>query len=132
MEISEQIIEVLDYLSEKVGVSIDWTGENIMPYLNSLCEKYIRYETATSVMWIFIGIIVIVSTFIISKKAYGHSLTKKYYSDKEPFYVIIAVCLIFQLSFTAVVICQIRDIITCCTIPEKVILDYIKSAIPKN
>ena len=31
---SQQIIEVLDYLFEKFGIAIDWTSENIMPYIH--------------------------------------------------------------------------------------------------
>ena len=31
MNISQQIIEVLNALSEKVGIAIDWTSENILP-----------------------------------------------------------------------------------------------------
>ena len=35
---SEQIIEVLNALCEKFGIAIDWTAENVMPYLTDLAE----------------------------------------------------------------------------------------------
>lgn len=33
MQVSDQIIEVLNYLGEKLGVTIDWTSENVLPYV---------------------------------------------------------------------------------------------------
>ena len=48
MKVSEQIIEVLDYLCQKIGVVVDWTAENVMPALTTLTEKYISYELVMS------------------------------------------------------------------------------------
>lgn len=33
MEVSKQIIEVLDNLCEKFGVVIDWNAKNVLPYV---------------------------------------------------------------------------------------------------
>lgn len=33
MELSKQIIDVLEYLSAKFGMSIDWSQQNILPYV---------------------------------------------------------------------------------------------------
>ena len=33
MKVSNQIIEVLEYLCQKFGIVIDWTSESILPYL---------------------------------------------------------------------------------------------------
>lgn len=42
MQMSEQIIQVLDYLGKKLGLTIDWTSENVLPYVQTLCDKYIN------------------------------------------------------------------------------------------
>ena len=42
MQANEQIIDVLEYLCKKIGVTIDFTNKNILPYVNQLCEKYIN------------------------------------------------------------------------------------------
>lgn len=72
MQISVQVIEVLEYLCEKFGIAIDWTQENVMPYVETLIDKYIQWEIATSWMWIIafgvlavIGVIVIVADFVL-------------------------------------------------------------------
>ena len=60
MKASDQIIEVFDYLGEKLGISIDWTSENILPYIQTLCGKYINWEIATSIVWLIVGIVFII------------------------------------------------------------------------
>lgn len=35
----EEIIKVLDALAEKFGLAIDWTSNNVIPYLETLCGK---------------------------------------------------------------------------------------------
>ena len=56
MTVSEQIIQVIDALCEKFGIVVDWTNENVFPYLETLCEKLIAYEIATSIVWKFFKI----------------------------------------------------------------------------
>ena len=36
---SNEVIKVLDAFSQKFGIAINWTSENIMPYLQQLGEK---------------------------------------------------------------------------------------------
>lgn len=129
MQISEQVIEVLDYLCEKMGITIDWTSANILPYLSMLCEKYIRYEIATSAVWLFVGIIgIIVSVAFIRKAA--AKLKESEYDDIWIIYI--AICVIAMLIFILIFLQQIFDIIECCTIPEKVILEYVQSLLKKT
>ena len=68
MTVSDQIIAVLNDLCEKFGVAIDWSSENIIPYLQALCEKYIHYEIATSIAYIVLACIGIAITMFIVKK----------------------------------------------------------------
>ena len=44
MTVSSEIIEVLDYLGEKFGIAIDWTSNNVLPYLQTLADKFIKWE----------------------------------------------------------------------------------------
>lgn len=52
MNFSQEIINVLDYLCKRFGIVIDWTSENVMPYLEDLCARYIQFEIKTSIAWI--------------------------------------------------------------------------------
>lgn len=41
MSMSEQVISVIDVICDKFGIAIDWTSENILPYIQELFQKYI-------------------------------------------------------------------------------------------
>ena len=46
---SDEIIKILDALCEKFGMAIDWTTENITPYLENLAGRIISFEISTSI-----------------------------------------------------------------------------------
>ena len=116
---SEEIIKVLDALSEKIDLSIEWTQWNIIPYLEQLCVKYVRYEIATSIVWILIAIVI----FAIGVKAYKEA--KKNNGDIQCLLVIIT--FLFVIISIAILSKQVFDIVTCITFPEKIIINEIKS-----
>jgi hypothetical protein len=113
---SEEIIKVLDDLSERFGVAIDWSTENVLPYAQELFQKFVNYEIWTSVLWLVIGLAIIL--FLL----WG---VKCCIQDSEGEMVLI---LFFAILFTcAVPIIQAVDIITALTFPEKLLFDYINS-----
>ena len=62
MELSTQIIDVLNHISNKLGIAIDWTQQNILSQVVDICSRYRQYE----IVAILMGIIVCVVLFIIS------------------------------------------------------------------
>ena len=119
MQISDEIIKVLEYMCDKVGVTIDWTSNNILPYVQQLGEKFIRWEIGTSISWIIISIISVVVAFLIIKFADMDGLES----------LIFATVIILA---TIIIGCQIFDIIECYTFPEKAIYDYIQEYLRMN
>lgn len=117
MQISDEVIKILEYLCDKIGVTIDWTSSNVLPYVEQLCEKYIHWEVNTSFAWMAImgvtTIIALIFAIVI------HNV-----SDWGGFeWGIFG----FILALTIIVCgCQIFDIIECKTFPEKAIYDYIQ------
>ena len=126
MTASEQIIEVLNYICEKVGLAIDWTmvfaSENVIPYIEQLCGKFITYEIATSVVWMVIAISFLLFAKWIFKKA-------KYVFDEiddELGCLCYAISIVLIIICALVILCQTFDIVTCLTFPEKVLLEELK------
>ena len=128
MNISEQIINVVDDLCEKVGIVIDWTSDTVVPILQNLCSKFITFEIWTSVFWIifwvFLAGISWVLCFPCAKKA------KKY--EFDPCYgwswvgvAMIIVTIVSSIVAIIILPIQIYDIIEAITFPEKTIYDYI-------
>ena len=66
---SQEIIKVLDNLAQKFGIAIDWTSQNILPYLQDLMSRYISLQNAYAVTWIVISAIILIISFIIMFKS---------------------------------------------------------------
>lgn len=117
MTISSQIIEVLNDLCMKFGMAIDWSQENVTPYLQELAGKYISWEVATSWTWIVLGVITIligIALWIFECK-----------TNVDDFFYVMAFVLFALGAFIVVV--QVFDILECKYFPEKAIFEYIKS-----
>ena len=126
MTVSSEIIEVLDYLGEKFGIAIDWTSNNVLPYLQTLVDKFIQWEISTSIVWIAIAAFIIVMTItLINLKGFREINEETYGMLWVPAGLLI-------LGFFIVICVQIFDIIECNIFPEKVLYDFIKTMLNQN
>lgn len=128
---SNEIIKILDDLGQRFGITIDWSSQNVIPYLQDLMQRFINYEVISSIVWIFISFVVLYGAYIgiprFNKYADKKIEENKYgESDWEWGRIIInIVCGILIIGFVFCVMEQIFDIVTCYTIPEKMIVDYL-------
>lgn len=115
MTMSSQIIEVLNHLCLKFGLVIDWTQENIFPYLQELAGKYISWEVATSYAWLIgAGVLAVLAIILFVIEAiWGWDSLAAFFGV-----VLIAVAI-------GICIAQVEDILTCKYFPEKQIVEYI-------
>lgn len=117
MKISDEVIKILEYLGQKIGITIDWTSNNVLPYVQQLCEKFIAWEISTSYAWIAIagGVFAISLIFAI---------LVSWLSDLGGFewglFAVVAIVTVIIIG------CQVFDIIQCQTFPEKAIYEYIQ------
>lgn len=112
---SSEVIKILDDLCARFGIAIDWTSKNVIPQLEKISESLVRYERATSIMWLVFGVILI---------AFGVALViADIKFDCEGIFCFIG-CFVIA-SGLIVAITQITDIIACNTFPEKVLMDYL-------
>lgn len=112
MTFSKEIIEILDYIGGKFGIAIDWSSDNVLPYVRQLCEKYIAFEMATSIAWLIVGVILAIIGLLFIKADW----------DGLQWIVIIMLCMIGL----AMIGQQVYDIIACNTFPEMKIIEFIK------
>lgn len=124
MGFSQEIINVLNYLCQKFGIVIDWTSENVMPYLEDLCGRYIEYEVYTSIAWCVAFAVV---TAIVGLIWLIGSIVNKYGKSISDIPEVFSVIFFLALAIT-IIVCTVQafDIIECYTIPEKTILEYLK------
>lgn len=110
--------QVLQKIGEQFGLMLDWSNENIIPYLKELAQRVVQYETWQSIFWLIIGVLIIILgiVFII--------LESKGILDAEGFLTVIG---FIGIVVGIVIICsQIDDILLCKYLPEKILLRYAK------
>ena len=132
MNFSQEIINVLNYLGQKFGIAIDWTSENVIPYLQDLGARYIKYEAFTSIAWMVvipvITIIIAIPLVITHKKANACGWDDNHHFGICCTTVILWILFLFMVFTSICVVCtQVFDIIECYTLPEKVIFEYVKT-----
>ena len=126
MTVSSEIIEVLDYLGEKFGIAIDWTSNNVLPYLQTLIDKFIKWEISTSIVWIVIAAFIMVAMIILINLKGVREI-----NEETDGILWIPIIVLIIVSF--IVICiQIFDIVECNMFPEKALYDFIKVMLNQN
>ena len=118
-QISDEIIKVLDALCDKFGIAVDWSSENVLPYIETLMDKCVTYEISTSLFWMllaFIGACVGAYLCIHGNAVYKESE----YLDGEGSIIIGAGLLIVAII---IIVVQSLDLIQCSTFPESIIID---------
>lgn len=123
MQISDQIIAVIDDLAQRFGVAIDWGQDNVLPVVQRLCSNYIKYEIATSLVWLCIGLLFLIAGGMCVRAACKYNTVQDY--DGVSVSALGTVICFLIASF--IILPQILDIIRCCVIPELELLNLLKS-----
>lgn len=116
---ADEIIKVLDDLSRRFGIAVDWSSQNMMPYLQTLGNKLVHYEIGMAILWIVIGILCICSVKFWNKK-YKQAKEDCDY-DLECLFELCAV--LFFVCGVGFIIWKVPTIITGITFPEKLIVE---------
>ena len=130
MTVSEQIIQVLNTLCEKFGLVIDWTSENVIPYLGELCGKLVNYEIWTSVAWMAVMMVLCIISGLCAKKVLP--IAKEKLDEVDCCVCSVITVIVVAVICFATIICfvtQIFDIVKCVTFPEMYIFEYIQGLI---
>lgn len=119
-----EIIKVLDNLGEKFGIAIDWSSENVLPYLQDLSKRIVNYEIMKDFIWIgmfTIGLIILTVIIIKVRK------NKDIYNDDK--FVATLFCSIGIVMLLATTIINIFDIVKATNIPEATVIEYIQDTV---
>lgn len=129
MNVSEQIINVLDNLCQKFGVAIDWGAANVLPYVQELCGRFINYEIWTSIAWMVFMLVGSIVFWIVFASSFKGAQKECWDPDYLTSWinVISGVCAaVFSIVTILVIGVQVFDIVEAICLPEKTIYDFIK------
>ena len=144
------IIETLDYLFEKFGIAVDWTTENVMPYVEQLAEKIVTYNIVTNSIWLCVSVITIIVCCVWAKKlytSYKQCVTKKEtnliwkydknswseYFDLTGFGCVLStLALFFSIVGTLAFICSFASLVQWIFIPELQLMEYVGNLVSNS
>ena len=129
---SEEIIKVLDELGKRFGIVIDWSNQNIIPYLQELLKRFICYRNITACVCIIISIAMaiggIVMVKFLNKWRKSDNYNKDYCSNDD---MLAAQGYIFSICIIALgigsIIGNMFGIVKNICMPEMVVYEYIKN-----
>ena len=70
---SQEIINVLNYLGEQLGIAIDWSSENVWPQVMDILGRYRLLEIVSSCLWIVVQTVSIVYALVVLVKCFKAS-----------------------------------------------------------
>nr|DAQ39419.1 MAG TPA: Poxvirus virion envelope protein A14 [Caudoviricetes sp.] len=128
---SNEIIKVLDHLCDRFGIAIDWSSNNVMPYLQDLMVRITKYVIYTNILWLVISILIIGATVFALVKIIKVTRENRYDWD---FIVgissLIGSIIIIIFFLTGMYACQ--NLIEVNTVPEKYIIEMIRNDVSDN
>ena len=123
MTFSKQFIEIIDAIAERIGVVVDWTSKNTMPYLEDLMHRLVKFEIASSIFWLILLMFVLIGSIIAIKYLYAEA-------DGGDEYALAIVVLSILCFFSLVGVCnESYDIIEANILPEKVIIQNVENVL---
>ena len=67
---SQEIINVLEYIGGKLGIALDWTSENIWPQVLDILGRYRILQIVISSFWLAVALIALVVFICLWIKIY--------------------------------------------------------------
>ena len=72
MTISSEITNVLNDLGSRFGVVIDWSSQNVVPYVQDLVSRIAKLEMCNSIIAIVCGVACLIVTILIIRFSVKH------------------------------------------------------------
>lgn len=127
----EQIINVLNDLSNRFGIAIDWSSQNVVPYLQELAKRFITYNNVVAIFWIVISVIIIVASLLIGKfiikSIKNGKLDNEIHSYEKDDWIFSTrvIVTVLVLLFIIIIGANIIGVVKNYIIPEVIIVNYI-------
>lgn len=70
MLFNEYLMELIDNFAKGMGVVIDWTSNNIIPYIQDLLNRYVSYQITMCSIGVGLSFLGIIATIILLRLTY--------------------------------------------------------------
>lgn len=126
MTISSEITNILNDLGNRLGIAIDWTSQNVTPYIQDLVSRIAKLEMCNSIIILLFGIICVIATILCVR------FTIKHYEDDIDEFIgisIVTICIICGLLMFILIPIGINGLTKSIYLPEFTAIEYIQKLI---
>lgn len=115
-----EIEKALDQLAEKFGIVVDWSQDNIYPYIRDILQRYRTVSIVQDAVTIVLFVLGAILATLVLKYIFKQDRKNIISADADDFIsaIIIAVCIVLLLIFVPVTILNIYDITGWIFVPE--------------
>lgn len=64
----EELCNIIDKIAEKIGIAIDWSSENVMPYIQDIMQRYRTMNIVNNIIVTTVCAIIITICVIVAVK----------------------------------------------------------------
>lgn len=121
MNFSSEFERSIDILCARFGIALDWGNENVVPYLKDLMERFIQFKIQTSTFYTCISLFIFVVGVILL--IIGAVMEH----NRDDGFLSLVIGFIGAVSGFIGACINIYVIIKCNTIPEMIVLEYLKN-----
>ena len=112
----KELCNVIDKIAEKIGVAIDWSSENVMPYIQDIMQRYRTMSIVGNVVAIIVcTIIITICVILVIKMIKGivNGLRNEVssiwfdadYDEVSNFSLVTSIIIIIPLLVSVIVLC---------------------------
>lgn len=126
MTISSEITNILNDLGNRLGIAIDWTSQNVTPYIQDLVSRIAKLEMCNSIIVLLFGIICVIATILCIR------FTVKHYEDDIDEFIgisIVTICIICGILMLILIPVGIDGLTKAIYLPEFTAIEYIQKLI---
>ena len=126
MSISSEITNILNDLGNRLGIAIDWTSQNVTPYIQDLISRIAKLEMCNSIIALICGIICVIATILCIR------FTVKHYEDDVDEFIgisIVTICIICGVLMLILIPIGIDGLTKAVYLPEFTAIEYIQKLI---
>lgn len=141
---SQEIINVLNYLGEQLGIAIDWSSENVWPQIMDILGRYRLLGIVSSCLWIVVQAAFIVYALVVFVKCFKASVKIKvtkqdnfwWYSAYSANWisnagaVLLIIAGFFGLTSLCILPIEVGDLLRWIIVPEIEYLEMLKGLMP--
>lgn len=115
-----EIEKALDQLAEKFGIVVDWSQDNIYPYIRDILNRYRTASIVQDAVTIVLFVLGAILATLVLKYIFKQDRKYIISADADDFIsaIIIAVCIVWLLIFVPATILNIYDITEWIFVPE--------------